>query len=136
MGLAPSSLPLASVVAGYVGGQARGPDVRAWRQGLLLSAGFILGLATVDTAIGVLFGFLGATAVGLVAGSLAVTNLFLAALLVVLGLALLRRIHIVLPVVRPAFVPIELRLQPALACPFDDLQRIVQHGQTLINLPR
>jgi cytochrome c-type biogenesis protein len=101
MGVAPSSLPLASVVAGYVGGQARGPDVSAWRKGLQLSTGFILGLATVDTAIGVLFGFLGTTAIRLVAGSLAVTNLFLAALLVVLGLALLRKIRIILPVLRP-----------------------------------
>jgi cytochrome c biogenesis protein CcdA len=96
MGMAPSSLPLASVVPGYVGGQAQGPDVGAWRKGLLLSTGFILGLATVDSGIGVLFGFLGTTAIRLVAGSLAVTNLFLAALLVVLGLALLRKIRIVL----------------------------------------
>ena len=101
MGMAPSSLPLASVVAGYVGGQTRGPDVGAWRKGLLLSTGFILGLATVDTAIGVLFGFLGTAAIRLVASSLAVTNLFLAALPVVLGLALLRKIRIVLPVLRP-----------------------------------
>src|SRR5260370_37094212 len=34
-----------------------------------------------------------------------------------------------------AFVPIELRLQPAPPCPFDDLQSIVQQGQTLVNLP-
>jgi cytochrome c biogenesis protein CcdA len=74
MGMAPSSLPLASVVAGYVGGQARQPDTSGWQKELWLSTGFILGLATVDTAIGVLFGFLGTTAIRLVAGSLAVTK--------------------------------------------------------------
>ncbi len=101
MGVAPSSLPLSSVVAGYVGGQARKREVNRLRKGLLLSAGFILGLATVDAAIGVLFGFLGLTAIRLLANSLAITNLILAALLVVLGLALLRKIHIVVPVLRP-----------------------------------
>src|SRR6516162_3232408 len=34
-----------------------------------------------------------------------------------------------------AFVPVELRRQPALPCPFDDLQGIVQQGQGLVNLP-
>lgn len=101
IGVAPSSLPLASVVAGYVGGQTREREVNRLRKGLLLSAGFILGLATVDAAIGVLFGFIGFTAIRVLAKSLAITNLILAALLVVLGLALLRKIHIVVPVLRP-----------------------------------
>lgn len=101
IGVAPSSLPLASVVAGYVGGQASEREVNRLRKGLLLSAGFILGLATVDAAIGVLFGFIGFTAIRVLAKSLAITNLILAALLVVLGLALLRKIHIVVPVLRP-----------------------------------
>lgn len=101
MGLAPSSLPLALVVAGYVGGQARRPGASAWRRAALLSTGFIMGVATVDAAIGILFGFLGSAAIRLLARSLAITNLLLAALLVVIGLALLRKIHIVLPVLRP-----------------------------------
>jgi cytochrome c-type biogenesis protein len=96
VGVAPSSLPLYSVVGGYVGGQASG---RA--KGLLLSAGFILGQATVDAGIGILFGFLGLTVVITIARNLALTNLLIAAILVVLGLALLRKIHIVLPVLRP-----------------------------------
>jgi cytochrome c-type biogenesis protein len=101
MGVAPSSLPLASVVAGYVGGQARGRDVNGPMRGFWLSAGFVLGLATVDATIGILFGLLGFTAIRLLASSLAVTNLVLAALLVVLGLALVRKLHVVVPVLRP-----------------------------------
>ena len=96
VGVAPSSLPLYSVVGGYVGGQAAG---RA--KGLWLSTGFILGQATVDAAIGVLFGFIGLTVIVTIARYLAVTNLVIAVVLVVLGLALLRRIHIVVPVLRP-----------------------------------
>ncbi len=101
MGVAPSSLPLASIVAGYVGGQSRGGETNKRTTGLRLSAGFALGLATVDAVIGVFFGFLGFTIIRILAGSLAITNLVLAILLVVLGLALLRKIHIVIPVLRP-----------------------------------
>ncbi|HJU19257.1 MAG TPA: cytochrome c biogenesis protein CcdA [Stellaceae bacterium] len=96
VGLAPSSLPLYSVVAGYVGGQA----ARRTR-GLLQAAGFVLGMATVDAALGALFGFLGFAVLRAVAGALALTDLLLAALLLVLGLALLRKIRIVVPVLRP-----------------------------------
>ena len=96
VGVAPSSLPLYSVVGGYVGGQA---SARA--KGLLLSAGFILGQATIDAGIGILFGFLGLTVIITIARYLALTNLLIAAILVLLGLALLRKIHIVLPVLRP-----------------------------------
>jgi len=101
MGVAPSSLPLASVVAGYVGGQRRGDETNKRAMGLRLSAGFVLGLVTVDAAIGVFFGFLGFTIIRVLAGSLAITNLVLAVLLAVLGLALLRKIDIVIPVLRP-----------------------------------
>ncbi|HEV2549430.1 MAG TPA: cytochrome c biogenesis protein CcdA [Stellaceae bacterium] len=101
MGVAPSSLPLASVVAGYVGGQSRDREAITRMTGLRLSAGFVLGLATVDAAIGAFFGFLGFTVIRVLAGSLAITNFVLAVLLVVLGLALLRKIRVVIPVVRP-----------------------------------
>lgn len=93
VGVAPSSLPLYSVVGGCVAGQA---GARA--KGLLLSAGFVLGLASVDAALGVLFGFLGQAVVLALARHLALINLVLALVLVVLGLALLRRIRIVVPV--------------------------------------
>lgn len=101
MGVAPSSFPLASVVAGYVGaGPREEARNRAW-EGAVLAGGFVLGLATVDAAIGALFGIIGFTAIRILAGSLAVTNLVLGLLLVVLGLALMRKIHIVVPVLRP-----------------------------------
>ncbi len=95
VGFAPSSLPLYSVVGGYVGGQA------SRTRGLLLSIGFVLGQATVDAGIGVLFGLIGLTVIITVARYLAVTNLVIAAVLAVLGLALLRQIHVVVPVLRP-----------------------------------
>lgn len=96
MGVAPGSLPLYSVVAGYVGGQA---SRRA--KGILLSAGFVLGMATVDAAIGTFFGFLGDAVIRAIASYLAATNLLIAVLLLLLGFALLRKIHIVVPVLRP-----------------------------------
>lgn len=96
VGIAPSSLPLYSVVGGYVGGQASGKA-----KGLLLSAGFILGQATVDAAIGILFGFLGLTVITALSRHLALTNLLIAVILVALGFALLRKIHIVVPMLRP-----------------------------------
>lgn len=96
VGVAPSSLPLYSVVGGYVGGQA-GQRAR----GLFLSIGFVLGQATVDAGIGLLFGFLGLAVIITLARYLALTNLLIAAILVTLGLALLHRIRIVAPVLRP-----------------------------------
>ncbi|MDE2229456.1 MAG: sulfite exporter TauE/SafE family protein [Alphaproteobacteria bacterium] len=95
VGVAPSSLPLYSVVGGYVGGQAAG---RA--RGIFLSAGFVLGQATIDAAIGILFGFIGLTVIITIARYLALTNLLIAVILVALGLALLRKIHIVVPRLR------------------------------------
>ncbi len=102
MGVAPNSLSLASVVAGYVGGQSRGAETDTRMTGLRLSAAFVLGLATVDAAIGVFFGFLGFPIIRVLSGSLAITNLVLVVLLFLLGLALLRKIHIVIPVLRPS----------------------------------
>lgn len=94
MGLAPSSLPLISVVVGSVAGRGAAKTEPATRQGLLFAAGFVLGIATVDAAIGGLFGFLGDAVIRALAGSLAITNLVLAGLLVAMGLALLRVIHV------------------------------------------
>ncbi len=101
MGVAPSSLPLFSVVVGYVAGQAEEQESTARAKGLLLAGGFVLGMATVDAAIGALFGFLGYAVIQTLASYLALTNLFLAALLVFLGLVLLRKVRIRLPVLRP-----------------------------------
>lgn len=101
MGVAPSSLPLFSVVVGYVAGQAEEQESTARAKGLLLAGGFVLGMATVDAAIGALFGFLGYAVIQTLASYLALTNLFIAALLVFLGLVLLRKVRIRLPVFRP-----------------------------------
>lgn len=102
MGIAPSSPPLYSVVTGYIGGQA-GARLR----GLTLAGGFVLGMATVDLALGALFGALGGVVIRLLTGALAFTNLFLAAVLALVGLALLRKIHIQLPVLSPVARPVE-----------------------------
>ncbi len=102
MGVAPISLPLFSIVLGYVAGQSDEQDETGRSKGLLLSAGFVLGMATVDAAIGALFGFLGYVVIRTLAEYLVLTNLFLAALLVIFGLALLRKIRIAVPVLRPA----------------------------------
>ncbi|MBI1330935.1 MAG: cytochrome C biogenesis protein [Alphaproteobacteria bacterium] len=101
MGIAPSSYPLATVVAGYVGGQ-REQAVPLSGRGLLLSAGFVLGVATVDAVIGALVGFLGFVVIRVLAGSLAITNLVLGLFLLLMGLALLRKIRFLFPVLSPA----------------------------------
>lgn len=102
VGVAPSSLPLYSVVAGYVGGRESG---RA--KGAILAAAFVLGIATVDAAIGVLFGFAGVAVVIALARHLGITYLALAAIVAFLGLALLGRIRIALPVLRPNARPVD-----------------------------
>lgn len=102
MGIAPSSYPLATVVAGYVGGQVQNEDEpRFSGRGLLLSAGFVLGVATVDAVIGTLVGFLGFVVIRRLAGFLAITNLALGLFLLLMGLVLLRKIRIRLPVLSP-----------------------------------
>lgn len=125
MGVAPSSLPIFSVVAGYVAGRAGEREVRGSEEakgrirGLWLSSGFVLGMATVDAAIGALFGFLGYAVVRTLAGYLALTNLLLAAILTVLGLALLRKISIAVPVLNPALRRVDtIKGAYALGIPF------------------
>lgn len=118
VGVAPSSLPLATVVVGYVDGQSQ-DEANTSAKGFRLSLGFVLGLATVDVAIGIFFGFLGFAIIRILASSLAVTNLVLAALLGVLGLALLRKISVVIPVMRPRARPVaSFRKAYALGIPF------------------
>ena len=102
MGVAPSSLPLFSVVVGYAVGPPGDGAIEARTKGLLLSTGFVLGMATVDAAVGALFGFLGYAVIRFLTSYLVLTNLFLAALLVVFALVLFRRIRIRLPVLTPA----------------------------------
>lgn len=101
MGVAPSSLPLMSVVVGSVAGQGVGPTESgvgapktARRRAFLFASGFVLGLATVDALIGALFALIGFAIVQTLASSLAVSNFLIALLLAVMGLALLRIIRI------------------------------------------
>ena len=110
IGIAPSSLPLMSVGVGCTagpGGRLDGPKtVRPqWRTAMMISVGFVLGMATVDAAIGGLFGLVGHTLIAIVAVYRALINILIAAVLVVLGLALLRAIRISLPVLRPEWRP-------------------------------
>jgi cytochrome c-type biogenesis protein len=101
MGVAPNSLPMYSIVIGYVVG-GRGNDAAVERgRGFFLAFGFVLGMATVDAAIGALFGLIGDVLIRALASYLVLTNLFLAVFLVIFGLALLRKIRIGLPVLRP-----------------------------------
>lgn len=100
MGVAPSSLPLVSVVVGCVAGRAEAAAAPSRAQGALFSLGFVLGLATVDAAIGALFGFLGSVVIQALTGSLMLVNLGLAALLIGMGLALLRIVRLPWPVLR------------------------------------
>ncbi len=97
MGVAPSSLPLYAIVVGYVTSPEDEKKLKGRRRGLYLSSGFVLGMATVDAAVGALFGFLGSVVIQTLTNFLVLTNLLLALLLIVLGLALLRKIRIVFP---------------------------------------
>lgn len=101
VGLAPSSYPLISVAAGFVAAQ-HAPEARVARAGgLWLSAAFVLGIVTVDTALGALFGFVGFGVMRVLAQILAPTYAVLAVALAVMGLALLRVIHVKIPVLSP-----------------------------------
>lgn len=86
MGVAPSALPLVSVVVGSVAGRETPESKPASRQGLLFANGFVLGIATIDAAMGGLFGFIGDAIIRALVGSLAITNLVLAALLLIFNI--------------------------------------------------
>jgi cytochrome c-type biogenesis protein len=103
VGIAPSSFALLSVAAGFAAGRSRADKPRV--AGLWLSAGFALGIATTDTVIGALFGLAGFAVMRVLASFLALAYGLLAALLIVTGLALLRLIHIAIPMFAPSIKP-------------------------------
>ena len=105
VGIAPSSFPLISVAAGLATGQGAASSSPRRVEGLWLAAGFVLGIVTVDTLLGATFGFAGFAVLRVLASYLALTYLLLAALLIVVGLALLRVIHIVIPTLAPSAKP-------------------------------
>jgi cytochrome c-type biogenesis protein len=105
VGIAPSSFPLMSVAAGLAAG--RGAADRAGRrvEGFWLSAGFALGIATVDAILGALFGLAGFAVLRVLTSFLAIAYGLLGVILAVTGLALLRVIHIAIPVLAPSPKP-------------------------------
>ncbi len=103
MGLAPNMLPLAPVVLGLVAGQHdEETAARRRSRGLRMALAFALGMATVDAAIGVLFGLLGYYVARTLAVYLSLSNFLLGLLLVIIGFALLRLIRFRLPFATPA----------------------------------
>jgi cytochrome c-type biogenesis protein len=105
VGIAPSSFPLISVAAGLATGQGAASSGARRSEGLWLSAGFVLGIVTVDALLGATFGFAGFAVLRVLASYLALTYLLLAAVLIVVGLALLRVIHVVIPTLAPSPKP-------------------------------
>jgi cytochrome c-type biogenesis protein len=105
VGIAPSSFPLISVAAGLAVRESASRADRRRLGGLWLSSGFALGIATVDAVIGALFGLAGFAVLRLLASYLSIAYLLLAIFVAGTGLALLRVIHIVLPVIHPSVKP-------------------------------
>jgi cytochrome c-type biogenesis protein len=96
MGLAPSSYALYPVIAGYVAGD----EGRSTGRGFVLSLAFVLGTATVDAALGALFGLVGGAVIEVVARYAVLWNLIVAGLLVSFGLVLLRVVTVKWPVLK------------------------------------
>ncbi len=105
VGIAPSSFPLISVAAGLAAGQSVTTSGGARIVGAWLSVGFALGIATVDAVLGALFGLAGFAVLRALASYLALAYAVLAVVLAITGLALLRIIHIVVPVIAPSVKP-------------------------------
>jgi cytochrome c-type biogenesis protein len=105
VGVAPSSFPLISVAAGLALGQNAAPEDGRHIRGVALSAGFALGVATVDALLGALFGLFGFAVLRLLVHYLAFAYALFAVFMLVAALALLRVIHIVVPTLAPASRP-------------------------------
>lgn len=96
MGVAPSSYALYPVVAGYVAGDRE----RSTARGFALSLAFVLGTATVDAALGALFGLVGGVVIEAVARYLPLWNLLVAAVLGLFALVMLRVVRVRWPVLK------------------------------------
>ena len=105
VGIAPSSFPLLSVAAGLAAGRGATDTAQRRVEGLWLSAGFALGIATVDAVLGALFGLAGFAVLRVLASFLAIAYGLLGVILAATGLALLRVIHIAIPVLAPSPKP-------------------------------
>lgn len=102
VGIAPSSFPLLSVAAGLSTGQNTTNKSLQRIHGLWLSAGFALGIATVDAILGALFGLLGLAVLRVLVSFLGLAYALLAIILTIIGLALLHVVHIVIPMLSPS----------------------------------
>lgn len=102
VGIAPSSFPLLSIAAGLSTGQGETGKNPLRMHGLWLSAGFALGIATVDAILGALFGLLGLAVLRVLVGFLGLAYALLAIILTIIGLALLHLVHIAIPMLSPS----------------------------------
>ncbi|MEQ8348690.1 MAG: cytochrome c biogenesis protein CcdA [Sneathiellaceae bacterium] len=105
VGVAPSSFPLISVAVGLAAGQGAVASGPRRIKGLWLSAGFVLGIVTIDTLLGAAFGFAGFAVLRVLASHLALIYFLLAGFLFFVGLALLRIIHVAIPTLAPSARP-------------------------------
>jgi cytochrome c-type biogenesis protein len=105
VGIAPSSFPLLSVAAGLAAGRGAADPGQRRVEGLWLSAGFALGIATVDGVLGALFGLAGFAVLRVLANFLAVAYAVLGLLLAATGFALLRVIRVRIIVLTPSPKP-------------------------------
>lgn len=94
VGLAPGSYPLAAVAVGFAAGDGgRAADPRR-PNSFWLSLGYVLGIITIDAALGALFGFVGFMVLGVLVAAMVYAYFGLSVLLVISGLALLRVIRL------------------------------------------
>lgn len=98
VGIAPSSLPLLSVATGLAAGQGAAGPLGSKTRGMWLAAGFALGMATVEALLGALFGLVGFAVLRVLARVLWLAYAVLGGVLLVTGLALLRVLHVRIPV--------------------------------------
>lgn len=102
VGVAPSSFPLLSVAAGLAAGDGAGSAKKRHVQGMWLATGFVLGIVTVDTVLGALFGLLGFAVLRVLTNYLGIAYAVIGLTLTIIGLALWRVIHIVVPSAAPS----------------------------------
>jgi cytochrome c-type biogenesis protein len=94
VGIAPGSYPLAAVAAGLAAGDAARGAAASRARGFRLSLGYALGIASIDAAIGALFGLIGFAVLDVLVAAMAYAYFGLGVLLAVAALALWRVIRL------------------------------------------